>query len=81
MSASHFSETYTQARVRFKEAAEQVGADIMSYKVDARCDEDLAIDVAILGEEGAPTLITSSGVHGVEGFMGSAIQLAALQKI
>ena len=53
----------------------------MSYKVDARCDEDLAIDVAILGEEGAPTVITSSGVHGVEGFMGSAIQLAVLKQM
>ena len=31
------------------------------------------------GEEGAPAVVVSSGVHGVEGFFGSAIQLALLE--
>ncbi len=43
--------------------------------------EDFTIDVAVLGPEDAPTLVTSSGVHGVEGFLGSAIQLAQLDEL
>ncbi|NIP94329.1 MAG: DUF2817 domain-containing protein [Akkermansiaceae bacterium] len=40
--------------------------------------EDLTIDVGILGWESDPALVLSSGVHGVEGFPGSALQLAFL---
>ena len=40
-----------------------------------------AIDVAIVGQDGHPTVVTSSGVHGVEGFMGSAVQLALLNRL
>jgi len=50
--------------------------DLQSYRIDFGNDEDLTIDVAIRGRSAAPTLVLSSGVHGVEGFAGSAIQLA-----
>jgi hypothetical protein len=78
LSESHFSPTYAEARRRFKDAAEAAGATIRSYHVDVECEEELAIDVATLGADNAPTVITSSGVHGVEGFFGSAVQHALL---
>lgn len=46
----------------------------------ADASEDLAIDVVTLGDERAPTVLISSGLHGVEGFFGSAIQLAILRE-
>ena len=80
MSADYFSKTYAEARARFRNAALASSANISSYPVDSDCAEGLVIDVAILGEEGLPTIVISSGVHGVEGFMGSAVQLALLER-
>lgn len=81
MSECHFSETFAEARRRFKDAAGSVGATISSYSVNADCEEELAIDVATVGEYDAPILVTSSGVHGVEGFLGSAVQHALLERL
>lgn len=84
MGAAHgalFSPTYAQARRRFVQAAQAAGAAHHAYAIDAPCDEPLAIDVAILDAPAAPTLVVSSGVHGIEGFWGSAVQLALLQQL
>jgi hypothetical protein len=42
---------------------------------------DLTIDVAIFDRAAASTLVVSSGVHGVEGPFGSAVQLAWLDRL
>jgi hypothetical protein len=81
MDRSPFSETYEEARRRFDEAAVKAGATLRSYPVEVSSHHGLSIDVAILGREGDPTLLLTSGVHGVEGFMGSAIQLAFLDQL
>ncbi|MEO2034133.1 MAG: M14 family metallopeptidase [Planctomycetaceae bacterium] len=81
LSDSHFSPTFAEARNRFMRAAATVGARVTSYEIDGDFQEDLAIDVAVLGEEELPTVVISSGVHGVEGFLGSAIQLAFLEQL
>ena len=81
MGESAFSSTYAESRVRFIKEAEAAGAEIITYRLNGTYDDDLAIDVALLGPEGAPTVVISSGVHGVEGFPGAAIQLALLQSI
>lgn len=81
MSESHFSTTYAEARRRFKDAAAAAGATISSHRIAAQCQDELAIDVAIVGVETAPTVVTSSGVHGVEGFFGSAVQHALLDQL
>ncbi|XZE51755.1 M14 family metallopeptidase [Planctomycetaceae bacterium SH139] len=78
MSTSYFSATYVEARGKFRAAAEAVAATLFSYPVAAEHCEDLTIDVAVLGPADAPALVTSSGVHGVEGFLGSAAQVALL---
>ncbi len=61
-------------------------ARVESYLIDASASdgpacEELAMDVAIVGHEAAPTIVVSSGVHGVEGLLGSAIQLSLLERI
>ena len=75
-----FSPSYEVARRRFREAARAAGAALEQHQVDiGEADGDLTIDVATVGGR-APSwaVVVSSGVHGVEGFVGSAIQLAWL---
>ena len=44
--------------------------------------ETLAVDVATLGAaRPARAVVVSSGLHGVEGFFGSAVQLAWLESV
>ncbi|MDH3693286.1 MAG: M14 family metallopeptidase, partial [Gammaproteobacteria bacterium] len=81
MTEHHFSKTFAESRRRFKDSAESTGADISSYSIDADCEEELAIDVATVGADDLPTVVTTSGVHGVEGFFGSAVQHALLERL
>jgi hypothetical protein len=78
-----FSEDYATARGRFREAASQLGWTLEAHSVSATGPdgEDLTLDVALspAGEAGR-ALVVSSGVHGVEGFLGSAVQLGLLER-
>lgn len=76
-SLDHFSPDYGTARERFRTRAEARGARCSTHPIRARSGtgQELSIDVAYLGpEEPACVLALSSGLHGVEGFAGSAIQ-------
>jgi len=79
----HFSADYAEARRRFLAAAETRGAALAARELPARGPrgEELALDLAYLGPE-APErlLVVSSGIHGVEGFAGSALQLQLLRE-
>ena len=80
---SVFSADYKTARNRFREAAEAVGWELLKYPIASHGPdgEELTIDVAI--EPGGSTdraLIISGGLHGVEGFFGSAVQLSLLRE-
>ncbi len=77
----YFSESYSQARLRFNEASASAGCSHSCYPLGAQCGEELAIDVAVTGRDGDPTIMISSGIHGVEGFFGSAVQLALLSAL
>lgn len=81
MSANYFAATYVEARGKFRAAAEAIPADLFSYPVAAAHCEDLTIDVAVLGPSDGPAVVISSGVHGVEGFLGSAVQVALLTQL
>jgi predicted deacylase len=73
--------TYAQARTEFLTAAQAAGAVLHSdIHPDKGCaGEALALDIAVLGDAKAPKrVLLSSGVHGVEGYCGSGIQIAAL---
>ena len=78
MYLKYYSPDYATARTRFRKAAEQAGGRLTQLALTARgpAGEGLSIDLAWFGAE-SPTraLVHSSGIHGVEGFAGSAIQL------
>lgn len=80
-SAIYFSPDYASARSRFVAAARAAGATLATLPLGAKGpdDSELGIDVARLGApDAARVLLHSSGLHGVEGYAGSAIQLATL---
>jgi hypothetical protein len=77
-----FSPSYAAARDRFLQAAKALGAPLSSFPVEAQGPngEELSIEVACLGaREPARAVVVSSGLHGIEGFFGSAIQTAWLE--
>jgi len=78
-----YKSTYHEARSAFRAAATKVGAQLEQHKVVRGEDGDeLTIDVAIFGPPNPKwTVVTSSGLHGVEGFFGSAIQIAVLENL
>lgn len=78
-----FSSDYTAARRRFREAAARLGWQLESHAIEAAGPggEELAFDVACSpGGDPDKVLVVSSGVHGVEGFFGSAVQVALLDQ-
>ncbi len=73
----YFSPDFATAQQRFREAALAVGAALEQLPLEARGPDGapLAIDVAWLGtKRPRRVLLHTSGLHGVEGFAGSAIQ-------
>ena len=81
MTETLFSPDYSTARARFCEAAGKLGADLERHEIGQRGPdgEELSIDVARFGSQRPRSLVTvSSGTHGVEGYFGSAVQLALL---
>ena len=79
----YFSPDYVTARSRFRAAARAAGASLHALALDAEGPngEVLTIDVAWIGEQPARRiLLHTSGLHGVEAFAGSAIQLALLDR-
>lgn len=82
MNANFFSSNYQAARRAFLAAARQAGAETEAFPLPqpGRQGEELAIDTAcIRPRSGARRLfLMTSATHGVEGFCGSACQLALL---
>lgn len=81
MSQSLYSPDYSTARQRFRAAASQAGWRLEAFPIDALGPhgEELAVDVAWSpwGDR-SKALVVSSGLHGVEAFLGSAVQLGLL---
>jgi hypothetical protein len=79
----YFSSDYAGARERFLNGARNCGCEIASYPI-GQVDPDgspLTVDVAISTEgDASRCLLLSSGVHGVEGYFGSAVQLCFLDE-
>ncbi len=73
-----FSPDYRAARDRFRTATSARGFRLETHPIDR--DADLTVDVAIGGDDDPSRLVVvSGGLHGVEGFLGSAIQAAILE--
>jgi hypothetical protein len=90
---SAFSNSYFEARKKFRDAAKNANAKLSSHLVciDDVTGLDLTIDVAVVN---APPdnnnnnktrkidlIVHCSATHGVEGYVGSAIQIRALENI
>jgi hypothetical protein len=81
---SRFSPDYATARDRFRAAARRAGARLDALALAARSPEGeaLTIDIARLGAgEATHVLLHTSGIHGVEAYAGSAIQIALLDAV
>lgn len=71
------SRTYADARADFLDSAARVGARLVTlpHPRPGLHDEELAIDVAEVGPTDARDVVmVVSGTHGVEGYLGSALQ-------
>ena len=82
-----FSTSYQDARQKFLSATKKYTNELYSYPivatsaVDGDGDDDISLtmDIAVIRGDLPGTLVHSSGTHGVEGYAGSAIQLALLE--
>ena len=76
---SCFSETYAEARSKFRQAAADAGAELYTLEIY----QNYTTDIAFLRGEGnadvSDLVVHTSGVHGAEGYAGSAIQIAFLK--
>src|SRR3954469_7444429 len=75
---------YAAARARLRAEASARGWALESHAIEARGPEgeELTVDIALQGGTAGKTtsaLVVSSGLHGVEGFFGSAVQSAWLE--
>ncbi|MGC6416993.1 MAG: DUF2817 domain-containing protein [Bradymonadia bacterium] len=78
---SWFSPDYKTARSRFIELVQEKGGQHSSLPIGARGpdNEALSVDIGFFGDPNPKrVLLHVSGTHGIEGFAGSAIQLAAI---
>jgi Protein of unknown function (DUF2817) len=82
--SNYFSPSYAEAREHFRAASSTLGYEQTAYEIDQTgpTGESLTIDVTLYGSSTPQySVILSSGLHGVEGFFGSALQLALLDEI
>jgi Protein of unknown function (DUF2817) len=80
---TYFSPDYFTARSRWRSAASRLGCRLECHEIEATSptNQALTIDIAIYGNPLAhKTMVISSGLHGVEGLLGSAVQLALLEQ-
>lgn len=82
MDLSSFSSQYPEARRKFLDACADRSLAVQHHlhPLPGRDGETLALDVARQGAADAPNLLViSSGCHGIEGYCGSAVQIALLR--
>ncbi|MBU8893373.1 MAG: DUF2817 domain-containing protein [Bacteroidales bacterium] len=79
---SYFNNSYEEARKNFRFKSDELssqylGTQVFKLPVNSSKDTNLTIDFCFIpGSENADKIIVlSSGVHGLEGFTGSAVQL------
>ncbi|QDU76483.1 hypothetical protein Pan97_35330 [Bremerella volcania] len=74
----YFSKDYPEAQARFREATAKLGFALESHAIGAQGPDgkELAFDVACSAGDPRRVLVISSGIHGVEGYFGSAVQMA-----
>jgi hypothetical protein len=76
-----FSQSYAEARAKFRITAAAAGATLTTFVNPNKGPggEELATDVARFGpDDAAGVMIVQSGTHGAEGFCGSGCQIALM---
>ncbi len=85
LEATHYySRDYFSARQHFLDASSRLGLEHHALHIHAPSpnSEPLTIDITVAGAaKPATALVLSSGVHGVEGLFGSAVQRAFLEQL
>ncbi|WP_460020744.1 M14 family metallopeptidase [Magnetospira thiophila] len=82
--SSLFSDSYSQARARFQATCAAAGVPFTrhDHPLTGPQGEPLSLDTAWVGPSDAPkVLVLMSATHGVEGFVGSAVQLDFLHRL
>lgn len=84
----YFQETYGDSRSTFQAEARRLAgsyenAELFSVKVPSKTDESLFMDFLYLPstDSAEKLLVISSGVHGIEGYTGSAVQQMFLKEL
>lgn len=84
---SYFIESYEESRTSFISLSNNLidqfgGSEIISLPVESDADDDLTIDILYIPaqEEKEMLLIQTIGLHGVEGFAGSAVARMFMQE-
>ncbi len=83
MMNEYFSPDYSIARDRFRQSAACAGATLEQLRLDSLGPggEELTIDIARMGSDNPERILMhTAGVHGVESFAGSAVQLQLLEQ-
>jgi len=77
-----FPSDYFTSRERFRQAAARLGWKCHAHAIESvgPNGEELTIDAASSPADSDRVLIVSSGLHGVEGPVGAAVQLAAMDE-
>ena len=85
---NYFHKTYEECRSTFIEKTDLLvsqyeGVEVFKISVPCKTDPDLTIDFCYIPAQVTldNLLILSSGIHGVEGFTGSAVQLMVMEEI
>ncbi|MEI6141316.1 MAG: M14 family metallopeptidase [Mariniphaga sp.] len=83
----YYQDSYLECRPSFRVEAEKLkslfdSVDVFQVAVESNTDKDLTIDVCYVPATGKKTklLILSSGIHGIEGFVGSAVQQMVMEE-
>ncbi len=76
----YFKDTYEESRSSFLDLVQKSGGDLKTHKIDAEYSFDSLYLPAKSGKKDR-LLILSSGVHGIEGFTGSALQRYYLENL
>ena len=84
----YFLDSYQECRDAFRTNARDIeeifeGAEHFSIPVESKVDNDLTIDFCYLPPKNdkSKLLILSSGIHGIEGITGSAVQAMLMDKV
>lgn len=86
-SIKYYHSTYDECRSSFRKSALELkskldSVEVFPIQVKSKSDDDLTIDVCYIPAQQRKSrlLILSSGIHGIEGYVGSAVQQMLMEE-